>query len=431
MMRTHYCSDVTAGMDGQKVRLAGWVHETRVFGKINFVILRDRSGLMQVIFKEGETSEALLQQAKSLVKETAVVVEGAVRASKIANAGRELVPSSLEVVGKVRGMVPFELTGKVPADLDVRLDNRFVDLRRIEVQAVFKVRAEVQRAFRETCLSLGFQEINPPCILESASEGGTDLFTVDYFGRKAFLAQSPQLYKQLAVLGGMDKVFMTTPVWRAEKHNTTQHLNEVTQMDAEMGFADDGDALDSLERVFIGMLEGVSKNCARELELLKSPLSVPKKVPRHSYSDLVDLLNKNGEHLAWGSDFSKEQEDRLSRLTGDEAFLITGWPAAARAFYSMPEADGKTCKAYDLMFRGIEIASGAQRIHDVELLEKALQSRNLNPADFKGYLDAFRYGAIPHAGWSIGAERLVMKLCNLQNIREAALFPRDRNRLTP
>lgn len=431
MMRTHYCSDVSAAMDGRRVGLAGWVHETRVFGKINFVILRDRSGLVQVIFKEGETPEELLQKAKSLVKETAVVVEGAVRASKIANLGREVVPEKLDVVGKVRGMVPFELTGKVPADLDVRLDNRFVDLRRLEVQAVFKIRAEVQKSFRENCLELGFQEINPPCLVESATEGGTDLFAVDYFGRKAFLAQSPQLYKQLAVLGGMDKVFMVTPIWRAEKHNTTQHLNEVTQMDVEMGFADDNDALDALEKVFLGILDAVNKNCQKELELLKSPLAVPKKINRHSYSDLVDLLNANGERMAWGEDFGKEQEEKLQKLVGEEVFFVTGWPIQTRAFYSQPNADGKTCKAYDLMFRGLEIASGAQRIHDIELLTKALQSRGLKPGDFKGYLDAFRYGAIPHAGWSIGSERLTMKLCNLSNIREASLFPRDRNRLTP
>ncbi len=431
MMRTHYNSGVTAGMDGQRVRLAGWVHETRVFGKINFVILRDRTGLMQVIFKEGETSEELLQAAKSLVKETSVVVDGVVRSSKIANLGREVVPEKMEVVGKVRGMVPFELTGKVPADLDVRLDNRFVDLRRIEVQAVFKIRAEIQKAFRENCLALGFQEISTPSLVESATEGGTDLFEVKYFDRRAFLAQSPQLYKQLAVLGGMDKVFMTVPVWRAEKHNTTQHLNEVTQMDVELGFADDGDALDALEKVFLGILADVGKNCQKELEILKSPLPILRKISRHSYSDLVDLLNSNGERMAWGEDFGKEQEEKMFKLVGEEAFLVTGWPVAARAFYSQPNPDGRTCKAYDLVFRGIEVASGAQRIHDVDLLTKALQSRGLKPEDFKGYLDAFKYGAIPHAGWSIGAERLTMKLCGLQNIREASLFPRDRNRLTP
>ncbi|MFH1200661.1 MAG: aspartate--tRNA(Asn) ligase [Candidatus Micrarchaeota archaeon] len=431
MMRTHYCSEVTPALDGQKVGLAGWVHETRTFGKLNFVILRDRSGLLQLIFKEGEASEELILAAKSLAKETAVVVEGTVRASKIANAGRELVPSSLEVVGKVHGMVPFELTGKVPADLDVRLDNRFVDLRRLEVQAVFFVRAQIQRAFRESCMSLGCQEINPPSLVAAATEGGTDLFEVRYFERKAFLAQSPQLYKQLAVLGGMDKVFMVTPIWRAEKHNTTQHLNEVTQMDAEFGFADEKDALDALEKVFLGILAGVSANCQKQLETLKAPLSIPSKIPRHSYSELADLLNAQGERLAWGDDFSKEHEEKLFKLTGDEAFFITGWPTSARAFYSQPNADGRTCKAYDLMYRGIEIASGAQRIHDVELLEKALRSRDLKPEDFKGYLDAFRYGAIPHAGWSIGSERLTMKLCGLHNIREASLFPRDRNRLTP
>ncbi len=432
MLRTHYIADVGAAEEGKSVTLAGWVHETRVFGPINFVILRDRSGLMQVILKKGEASEEMIEKAKKLIKETAIVVKGKVRTSKVANMGRELVPESLEVIGAVHKQVPFELTGKVPAEIDVRLDNRFIDLRRIEVQAIFKIRHEVQRAFREKLLELQFQEINPPSLVEAATEGGTDLFEVKYFEKKAFLAQSPQLYKQLAVMGGMDKVFMISPIWRAEKHNTTQHLNEITQMDIEMGFADDKDALNVLEQVFIHILNSVKKNCPSQLKTLNVALDVPAAIKRHKYSDLVELLKKNKHTIKWGEDFSKENEEHLLELVKEEGFIITEWPTAARAFYSQPlKEDPKICKAYDLMFRGLEIASGAQRIHDPELLIKQLKSRELNPKDFESYIDAFRYGAVPHAGWSIGAERITMKICNLQNIREASLFPRDRNRLLP
>ncbi len=431
-MRSHYNSEVTAEMDGKHVKLAGWTHETRTFGKVNFLILRDRTGLMQVIFKSGEVPEDLLENVKGLVKETAVVVEGKVRASKIANLGRELVPTKLEVVGKVLKQVPFELTGKVPAEIDVRLDHRFVDIRRIEVQAVFKIRSEVQRAFREACLGLQMQEINPPSLVEAATEGGTDLFEVKYFEKKAFLAQSPQLYKQLAVLGGMDRVFMVSPIWRAEKHNTTQHLNEVTQMDVELGFAGEEDALQALEKVVLHVLKEVKENCGKELETLKVKVDVPNKIARHPYSELVELLNKNGEKMEWGKDFSKEQEEKLQALLKEELFFVTRWPTLVRAFYSMPlTEDPKTCRAYDLMYRGLEIASGAQRIHDPELLVKQLQARGLDAKQFEDYVDAFKYGPVPHAGWSIGAERLTMKICGLHNIREASLFPRDRNRLRP
>ncbi len=432
MLRSHYVSEVEQKDEGKLVALAGWVHETRTFGKINFILLRDRSGIMQIILKEGEAPEKLIELSKKLIKETAIVVKGKVRSSKMANLGRELVPESIEVVGEVLKQVPFEITGKVPAEIDVRLDKRFIDLRRIEVQAIFKIRSEVQRAFRDKLTQLNFQEINPPSLVETATEGGTDLFEVKYFEKKAYLAQSPQLYKQLAVMGGMDKVFMVCPIWRAEKHNTTQHLNEITQMDIEMGFADDKDALDALEDVFIYILHSVKHNCPEQLKTLKVDLEVPKKLTRHTYTHLVDLLNKHKHPMEWGDDFSKENEEHLQKLVGEEAFLITEWPTAARAFYSMPHSDNpKICKAYDLMYRGLEIASGAQRIHIPDLLIKQLKAKECNPSDFESYIDAFRYGAIPHAGWSIGSERLTMKICNLPNIRETALFPRDRNRLLP
>lgn len=431
-MRSHYVSEVSQSDEGKTVSLAGWVHETRTFGKINFILLRDRSGIMQVILKEGEASEKLIELSKKLIKETAIIVKGKVRSTKMANLGRELVPESIEIVGEVLKQVPFEVTGKVPAEIDVRLDNRFIDLRRLETQAIFKIRAQIQMAFREKLIEQKFQEINPPSLVAAATEGGTDLFEVKYFEKKAFLAQSPQLYKQLAVMGGMDKVFMICPIWRAEKHNTTQHLNEITQMDIEMGFANDEDALEVLESVFLHILNSVKQNCQEQLKTLKVELDVPAKLSRHTYTDLVNLLNKNSFKMDWGEDFSKENEAHLFALLKEEAFFITKWPTAVRAFYSMPtKEDPKICKAYDLMFKGLEIASGAQRIHIPDLLIQQLKAKDLNPHDFESYIDAFRYGAIPHAGWSIGSERLTMKICNLSNVREAALFPRDRNRLVP
>ncbi len=431
-MRSHYIGEVSQADEGKTVSLAGWVHETRTFGKINFILLRDRSGIMQVILKEGEASEKLIELSKKLIKETSIIVKGKVRSTKMANLGRELVPESIEVVGEVLKQVPFEVTGKVPAEIDVRLDNRFIDLRRLETQAIFKIRSQIQMAFREKLMEQKFQEINPPSLVAAATEGGTDLFEVKYFEKKAFLAQSPQLYKQLAVMGGMDKVFMICPIWRAEKHNTTQHLNEITQMDIEMGFANDEDALDVLESVFLHILNSVKQNCQDQLKTLKVELEVPTKVNRHIYTDLVNLLNKHGFKMEWGEDFSKENEAHLFALLKEEAFFITKWPTNVRAFYSMPTSeDPKICKAYDLMFKGLEIASGAQRIHVPDLLIRQLKAKDLNPHDFESYIDAFRYGAIPHAGWSIGSERLTMKICNLQNVREAALFPRDRNRLVP
>ncbi|MEM4389217.1 MAG: aspartate--tRNA(Asn) ligase [Candidatus Micrarchaeia archaeon] len=431
MLRTHYASEVTPDMAGKPVTLAGWVHELRDFGKLKFLVLRDRSGLIQVTAKAGEVGDDVLRAFK-LVKETVVQIEGIVRQERQAPGGREVIPTRITVIGPVTQQIPFEVTGKVPADIDVRLDNRHIDLRRLESQAIFRIKAELQWAFREGLRARGFQEIVPTCIAAAATEGGTNLFPVVYFDKEAFLVQSPQLYKQMAVVGGMDKVFMTVPVFRAEPHNTTTHLNEVYQMDIEMGFADHNDAMDVLSDIFIYMLKSVKKNCAADLALLGAEVTVPESVPRYTYSSLVELLQRNGVSIEWGEDFSREHEKKMTELLGEEAYLITDWPTKVRAFYSMPKQDNpEVCNAFDLMYRGLEIASGAQRIHIPELLEKQLRARGLNPANFEFYIRAFRMGAPPHAGWSIGLERLTMKVCGLANIREAALFPRDRNRITP
>ncbi|MDD5318132.1 MAG: aspartate--tRNA(Asn) ligase, partial [Candidatus ainarchaeum sp.] len=237
---------------------------------------------------------------------------------------------------------------------------------------------------------------------------------------------------QLAVIGGMDRVFMTVPVFRAEKHNTTTHLNEILQMDAEMGFCDHSDAMDVLEQVMLNILSSVKKNCPDLLENACAKISVPEKVPRYAYSDCVKRLEGAGAAMEWGGDFTKEQEKKLFSLIPEELFFITDWPTKARAFYSMPrEDDPEICNAFDLVYKGLEISSGAQRIHRADVLVSALKARGLDPEAFEFYVNAFRMGAPPHAGWSIGLERLTMKLTGKENIREACLFPRDRTRLTP
>jgi aspartyl-tRNA synthetase len=419
-------------MDGSEVVLAGWVHEIRDLGGVKFVILRDKTGLIQIILKKGMVDEETLELGKKLIKETAITCKGAVKSSKIAPGGREIIPKSMEVVGPVLKQVPFEVTGKVPADLDVRLNNRFIDLRRPETQAIFKVRSEVLKSFREKLVELGFQEINPPCIVGSATEGGTDLFPVVYFEREAFLAQSPQLYKQLAIMGGMDKVFMITPIFRAEKHNTTSHLNEAISMDIEMGWTDERGVMDVLEKVFLQILSNVKENCSNELQLLNVEVNVPASIPRYTYTKAIEKLNEAGVEIKWGGDFSKEHERKLWEVLGEELFFVHDWPTQVRAFYTMPyEDDESICHSFDLFYRGLEMVSGGQRIHIPDLLIKRLKAKGLKPASFESYIDSFRYGAIPHGGFGLGAERLTMALTKRTNIRECALFPRDRTRLTP
>lgn len=430
MYRTCYASEAKNQV-GSVIKVAGWVHDFRNLGKMKFVLLRDRTGILQVIMKKGTVSDELLA-AVELNKEDVVSFEGAVVASKIAPNGVELIPTNFELLNKVEKKLPVDPTDLVPSELDTRIDYRYIDLRRAAPAAIFKIKSLAANAFRKKLLSLSFVEIHPSVITGAATEGGADVFALQYFENQAYLVQSPQLYKQLAVIGGFDSVFMTLPVFRAEKHNTTTHLNEITQMDIEMGFATHFDVMDILEQTVLAMLSEISENAALELVVLKTEVAIPQKIPRYTYTELVEKLNKAGFEMVWGEDFSKEAEKKLYELLGDELYFIYDWPVNVRAFYSMPdENDPRICHAFDLIYKGLEIASGAQRIHKADVLLDQIKKRGLDPHAFEFYLNAFRLGAPPHAGWSIGLERFTMKLCNQQNIREAMLFPRDRTRLHP
>ncbi|MBU0591315.1 aspartate--tRNA(Asn) ligase [Candidatus Micrarchaeota archaeon] len=431
MNRTHYIRDAKKH-NGEKVRIAGWVHDTRDLGKLKFVLVRDITGIVQVTMKKGLVDDSILERA-NVNREDVVEFEGEIKENKIAPDGVELIPTAFEHLNKVELKLPVDPTGKVHSELDTRLDNRYIDLRRNEISLIFKVKSIVARAFREKLEELEFIEIHTSAITGTATEGGADVFAIQYFENQAYLVQSPQLYKQLAVIGGFDRVVMTVPVFRAEKHNTTSHLNEITQMDIEMGFADHNDVMDILEQVIIHTLTRVKKEAGEEIaKTFGKEITVPEKVTRYTYTELVERLNKNGFEMKHGWDFTREAEKKLDEVLEEEIYFIYDWPTEVRAFYSMPdEKDENICHAFDLLYRGLEISSGAKRIHLPALLEKQLKKRGLEPSDFAFYINAFRMGAPPHAGWSIGLERFVMKICNQDNIRECMLFPRDRTRLMP
>ncbi|MFH1055341.1 MAG: aspartate--tRNA(Asn) ligase [Candidatus Altiarchaeota archaeon] len=432
-MRSHYSDEVTRDLDGKNVVVAGWVHEVRDLGKLKFIVLRDRGGFIQVTAKEGKTDHSILEQYKTLSKESVIEVEGTVRADQKAPRGVEVNPTRLTVIAASLSPLPMDVTGKVDADLDTRLNNRFMDVRRPRTQAIFKIRAKVQEAFREFFLSRGFVEINPPSIIAAASEGGTNLFPITYFEREAFLCQSPQLYKQMMMATGLDKVFITAPVFRAEPHSTPRHLNEIYQMDIEKAFInDEEDVIVELEGAVHHILSKVSFDCTGELATLERAIEVPKlPFKRLTYDECLKMLAENGVKLQWGDDIPPEGERKLHELLKDP-FFIKKWPTKIRAFYSRPtDENQKICGAFDLDYMGMEMASGAQRIHDHQQLVQALLDRGLDPENFEFYLKAFRYGMPPHGGWSIGAERITQAICGLQNIRECVLYPRDRNRIEP
>jgi aspartyl-tRNA synthetase len=413
------------------VVLAGWVHDVRVLGGISFILLRDMSGIVQVTAPRAKVGPEIVKEIGTLHQEDVILVKGKVVSSKIAKKGIEVIPEQLEVVNRAETPLPLDPRGVQNTLLDTRLNWRFLDFRSEESAAIFKIQSKILQTFREFFTARHYVEIQPPVIIASASEGGAELFSLKYFEKDAYLAQSPQLYKQMCAIS-FEKVYTVLPVFRAEKFEQPTHLNEVRQMDIEQAFSTDEDVMKVLEEFLVECIKKITVSCNEELERIGQklePLHLP--LRRVHYRDAIELLRKNGEDIREGNDFSKTQEKRLSQLLKEEAFFIVGWPSEQKAFYAMPNQDGKTSRAFDLIYRGLEISSGTQRIHVPALLIQQLKLKGLDPENFKFYVDSFRYGAPPHAGWSIGLERLTMKMTGRENIRETTMFPRDRNRLSP
>ncbi|MFQ6052732.1 MAG: aspartate--tRNA(Asn) ligase [Candidatus Bathyarchaeia archaeon] len=413
---------------GEPLTIAGWVTRTRDLGRIKFIMLRDVTGEIQVTVKPGNEAIGDLDMGR----EDVIEVRGRAVSSEIVKAGVEFIPESIEVLNRSRQPLPFDVSGHVKAELDTRLNYRFMDFRTPRTSAIFKIQHELLTAFRRFLTDRGYLEIQPPCIIASASEGGAELFRIPYFEREAYLAQSPQLYKQMCAIS-FEKVYTVVPVWRAEKFNTPTHLNEVRQMDIEQAFADDETVMGVLEELLAHLLETVKERCPAELEILDRAIEVPRLTFRRvTYTEAVEMLQEAGEEIVWGDDFSKSHERRLGELVGEEAFFIKDWPAVQKAFYAMPqEGNPEVVHAFDLIYGGIEISSGTQRIHKPEMLREQLRRKGLAPEEFTYYIESFAYGAPPHAGWSIGLERLTMAVTGMRNIRECCMFPRDRDRLVP
>ena len=412
---------------GKEVNIAGWVVRTRDLAKIRFIVLRDRTGEIQVTVKD-----LSLMPKESLGREDVIAVTGRAERSAIANAGVEFFPTRIEVMNKSRQPLPIDIMETSQSELETRLNWRFLDFRAPQTRAIFTIQNRILASFRRWLTEHEYVEIQPPCIIASASEGGADLFALPYFEKQAYLAQSPQLYKQMCAIS-FEKVFTVTPIWRAEKFNTPTHLNEVRQMDIEQAFVDDEEVMNILEEVLVHMLTEVREHCSVELAILKRDLVIPK-VPfrRVTYTEAIGMLQKAGEQITWGDDFTKPQEKKLMELVGEQAFFLKDWPSAQKAFYSMPHSDNpEVVHAFDCIYGGIEVSSGTQRIHIPELLRDRITKKGLHPEKFESYIEAFAYGAPPHAGWSIGLERLTMVVTGRENIRECCMFPRDRERLVP
>jgi nondiscriminating aspartyl-tRNA synthetase len=424
--------EVTPGT--AQAEVIGWVHEMRDLGGLAFFLIRDRTGILQVTIPKKKVGEEVLAAIREVSRESIVRVSGSVKAIEKAPGGRELVPDLFELVARSESPLPLDVVEKVPADLDTRLDARFLDTRRPRVNAVFQVRSAVTRSVYDYLFSRGFINITTPKIVAAATEGGTELFPIAYFEKEAFLNQSPQLYKQMMMAAGFEKVFEVGPIFRAEEHNTTKHLNEATSIDVEVSFADHREVMRLLEDLIIHMYRSVQEQCTGVLETLEiRELEIPKApFERLPYPDAIEMAaGATGEPVRYGDDIGSIAEKAIGERMGAHYF-ITDWPTAIKPYYAMPcEDDPSVCKAFDLMHPRMELSSGAERVHQHDLLVHQIRAKGLSPENFEFYLAPFRYGMPPHAGWGLGAERLVMTMLGLSNIREAVLFPRDRHRLTP
>jgi len=430
-----YATEITAANGGEHASIAGWVHEKRDLGGVFFLLLRDLGGFSQVTLHKGKVEKELFERVKKVPRESVVAIEGKVKSEKKAPLGYEIIPERMEVLSEASQVLPLDITGKVGAELDTRLDARFMDLRTERTKHVFIIRSRVLKAIRDFFDAKGFIELNTPKIVSAATEGGTALFPISYFEREAFLNQSPQLYKQMLMASGFDRVYEIAPIFRAEEHDTTKHLNEATSVDMEVAFVSDKEVMAILEELIAFVYSKVMDYPS--LAKLNLKLEVPK-LPfrRITYDEAIDLLSGAGEEIEWGEDLGTSAEHTLGEIIG-EHYFITDWPCGIKPFYAQPADVGvegrrkDICSAFDLMHPRLELASGSQRVHSYELLKRNIESKGLSADSFEFYLDAFRFGMPPHAGWGLGVERLLMSMLEINNIREVVLFPRDRRRLAP
>jgi len=429
--RTHCSVDVKPELDGQEVTLFGWVQEIRDLGGIRFVILQDREGTIQVTVPRKKVSSGVLSKSDVLQKRYSIGVKGVVKKTEMTHRGIEVIPKEIKIFSTAVLLLPIDITGKTPAHIDVRLDARALDLCQEENLAVFKIQHTTVEAIRNFLFERGFIEAHTPRIIASATEGGAALFPVEYFEKKAYLAQSPQLYKEELVMS-FEKVFEVGPFFRAEESHTRRHLSEFVSIDIEQAFATAENVMQLLEQLMQFTCKTVDEKCRKELATLKYNVEVPEVTfKRLKYDDVLQDLKREGIEIPWGEDIPTPAFRTLGKIH-PYFYFIVDWPTHSKAFYIKPRDDNpELCEGFDLMWSWIELASGGTRIASKELLIKRLEEKGLNPESFKHHLQAFDYGMPPHAGWAIGLERLTMMLTGKKNIREVTLYPRDKFRLTP
>ena len=422
--KTHDIADITISLEGSKVAIGGWVEDLRKLGKMSFLTVRDVTGLAQVIVKD-------ITLPEDITRQTVIMVQGTVQATKARDFAFEIKAEAIDILTKAVHPLPIDPIGRLESNIDNRLNARALDLRNQRVAAIFKIRSAVLASLRKKFLEKKFIEITTPKIIGSASEGGANLFSLEYFGKKAYLAQSPQLYKEQMTIG-LERVFEIASFYRAEKSHTGRHLSEFTSIDLEAAFMDYTDVIQILEDIVVQVFADVISGCQKELAILERKLEIPKTpFERVTYSQLIEELQSKGVELKWGDDLL----DSHLKLVGEShpgLFFLLDWPMALKPFYIHPKDDDpKVSRSFDLQYGHLELSSGGRRLHEPATLKARIAEQGLDPVAFEDHLRAFDWGMPPHSGWGMGLDRLMTVIVGTDNVREVVLYPRDPDRLAP
>lgn len=435
MLNRTYAGQILPALAEKEVLVAGWVHEVRDIGRVKFVILRDASGLAQLVVKEGSPA---FEVVPKLTIESVVSAKGLVKANAEAKSGAEIVVSEISVISKADAL-PMPVVPKgVQTELPTRFDFRSVDLRAPEHHAVFEVQSALVEGLQSHLLKNGFAQVFTPCIMGVPSESGSEVFQIDYFGKPAFLRQDPQLHRQLTIAGGVEKLFDIGPSWRAEKSHTTKHLCEHRTCAVELAFIEDEhDVMRVEEAMVVAAIKNVKKKCKSALKLLGAKIKTPKTpFPELSFPDVYNILREHGLQVSDGDDVAPEAEkvlaDYVKKKFKSEFFFVNRYPFKLKPFYVMKvDSEPLYARSTDMYFRNLELSSGGQREHRYENLMSNLAEKNMSPASVEWFTKFFKWGVPPHGGFALGIERLTKELLGLENVREAVLFPRDPERIVP
>jgi len=423
---------------GEKVRLAGWVHDVRVLGGISFILLRNSKGIVQVAASKKEVKASLLALISGLRQEDVIACTGRVKSSRAARLGFEVIPENIDVLSKAAAPLPLDPRGVTPSALDTRLHWRSLELRRPESSAIFKVENAVVQGFEEYLRGEGFMRAFTPSIIGGVSEGGSDVFKIDFYGKDAFLRQDPQLHRQLTIAGGFDRVYDLGTNWRAELSHTPRHLSEHRTIAPEMAFiSDERDTMRVEERMVVHGIKKAIEDCSVELSILKADLKVPKiPFPEVAFPEAYETLARLGLTLPRKQDIDEASQRslaaRVKKESGSDFFFLNRFPSAAKPFYVMRVDDEpEFARSVDLVYKGLELSSGGQREHRHDKIVAQIGEKGFDAEALKWFTEPFRYGVPPHGGYSFGLERFVAYLLGMPNIKEAALFPRDPETLQP